>query len=222
MTWTRSPYIDLPGPGSPEPSTLNPEHSTLNTQPSGDIFAEKSRAAWGSSQAPEPRCDFSPGHVACPTVTSSVRALTLWRRSLYGLTLSEMKARPEMPGFFARNMAPLIRAFLGPSLSPFEFAVVSPPKRRHPGRENFASRMCALIAQELSLPYIDDFAICHSRKRVDAEFSLGIPPERMPRQRNIIVIDDILTTGSTLMAMHSLILSTGRNPILLCAVLNRK
>lgn len=124
-----------------------------------------------------------------------------------------------MSRFFAVNMAKLISSVIGSSLNPDQFIIVSPPKRRHPGEQNFASRMCGQIAQLLKINYLDDFALCRTRQRVDPYFYLGGP---VPDQSNIIVIDDIITTGSTLIAMHSLIKSIGKNPIFFAAILNRR
>lgn len=124
-----------------------------------------------------------------------------------------------MPDFFANNLSKLIRSVIGRYPDPAQFVIVSPPKRRHPGKENFASRMCAAIAEIIGIPYIDDFALCRTRERVNATFSLGA---QVPPQKNIIVIDDIVTTGSTLIAMDRLIQSIGRNAMFFAGILNRK
>lgn len=207
MDYERQPFMDIPSPGAPAAGEKE------------DIFAEKSRAAWHSREVAVPRCDFSSGKAALTPVSGGFRAVSLWRRSVYGMSLGEIKEAPDMPAFCARHLSALVSSVIGKCLSPDEFAIVSPPKRRHPGRENFASRMCALVAAELGLEYVDDFAICRSRQRIGAQFSIGAC---VPRQKNIIVLDDIITTGSTLAAMHRLLQSIPRNGIYFAAILNKK
>lgn len=165
-----------------------------------------------------PRCDFSPGKRAISSLSPYTCAISLWRRSTFGMTLEQIKETRDMPEFFANNIAPLISSVVGLSLDPEQFVIVAPPKRRHPGKENFASRMALMISHRLGIPFIDDFAVCRTRKRIDPEFHINAP---LPEQKNIIVVDDILTTGSTLQAMSRLIAGAGRNAIFFAGILNK-
>lgn len=211
MTWQRSRFITI-DPTSPEPPPTDAGQY-------GDILASKSRTPWGHGTQPEPRCDFSPGHVTLTPITGGARVATLWRRSPYGRTLSEIKTSDQMLSFMAPKISEFISSIIGPSPHPESYIIVSPPKRRHPGKQNFASRLCSLVAQHLRLTYIDDFATCRTRARINPEFTIAVP---LPPQPAIIVIDDILTTGSTLTAMHAIITAAGKSPILIAAILNRK
>lgn len=181
-----------------------------------DIFADRKRKAWNEGHKEIPRCDFKPGRARIH-LYDGFRIITLWRRSIMGMTFEQVKESDDMVRFFADNMAPFIRQVIGSSLDPSQFAIVVPPKRRHKVR-NFATEVAKLIAPQIGIPFYEDFCECHSRARVNAVFT----PNFIPDQKNILVVDDFCTTGSTLIAMHRLLDSIGKNSIVFAAVLNKK
>lgn len=181
-----------------------------------DIFAEKKRKSWHEDNADLARCDFQPGKAAL-SLRGDFRAITLWRRSVKGATLSEIKESQEMIPFFIEHLSNLVSSVIGSSLLPEHFAIVAPPKRRHKVR-NFASMVASGIADRLGINFHDDFATCKSRQRINPEFFA----EFVPPEHNIIVVDDFITTGSTLIAMYDLLKSIGKNPIIFAGVLNKK
>lgn len=180
-----------------------------------DLFAEKKRAAWKDVQVDEARCDFSPNRMRI-TNRGGVFFITLWKKSVYGRTLTDIKGDEEMVGFFADNIAPLIRSVLGSFLSPEDFAIVTTPKRRHLTR-NFASMISARLAELLGLPFFEDCAHAPSKHRVGAVFSAN----NIPPQRNIIVFDDFVTTGQTLVSMQNLLKSHGKNCVFFAGINNK-
>lgn len=180
-----------------------------------DLFAEKKRAAWKDVQVSEARCDFAPDRMRL-TNRGGVFFITLWKKSVYGRTLTDIKADDAMVGYFADNIAPLIRSVLGSFLSPDDFAVVTTPKRRHKER-NFASMISARLAELLGLPFFEDCALAHSKHRVGAVFSAN----NIPPQRNIIVFDDFVTTGQTLVSMQNLLKSHGKNCVFFAGINNK-
>lgn len=180
-----------------------------------DLFAEKKRAAWKGVQVDEARCDFSPNRMRI-TNRGGVFFITLWKKSVYGRTLTDIKGDDEMVGFFADNIAPLIRSVLGSFLSADDFAVVTTPKRRHKER-NFATMIAEKIGKHLGLPFYDDCAFAPSKHRVGTVFTAN----NIPPQRNIIVFDDFVTTGQTLVSMQNLLISHGKNAIFFAAINNK-
>ena len=215
--------------------TSNPRFPVPNS-----LFAERKRAAWKDVQTDEARCDFAPDRMRL-TNRGGVFFITLWKKSVYGRTLTDIKADDAMVGYFADSIAPLIRSVLGSFLSPDDFAVVTTPKRRHGNRasrtqsracssyaeaqpiegvaneRNFASMISGRIAELLGLPFFEDCALAHSKHRVGAVFSAN----NIPPQRNIIVFDDFVTTGQTLVSMQNLLKAHGKNCVFFAGINNK-
>ena len=68
---------------------------------SKDLFAEKKRAAWKDVQQAEARCDFAPNKVRISYRNPSFGIISLWKKSLYGRTLTDIKSDPDMIEKFA-------------------------------------------------------------------------------------------------------------------------
>ena len=184
---------------------------------SKDLFAEKKRAAWKDVQQTEARCDFAPNKVRISYRNPQFGIISLWKKSVYGRTLTDIKADPDMVEFFAVNVAKLVGQILGSSLSLGDWAIVTSPKRRHKER-NFASLVSARLADLLGIPFYEDVAECHSKHRVGAVFTFGKEP---PRERNIIVFDDFVTSGATMISMRELFLPLGKNLVFFTGINNK-
>ena len=184
---------------------------------SKDLFAEKKRAAWKDVQQDEARCDFAPNKVRISYRNPQFGIISLWKKSVYGRTLTDIKADPDMVEFFAVNVAKLVGQILGSSLSLGDWAIVTSPKRRHKAR-NFASLISARLAELLGIPFYEDVAECHSKHRVGAVFTFGKEP---PKENNIIVFDDFVTTGATMISMRELLLPLGKNLVFFTGINNK-
>lgn len=184
---------------------------------SKDLFAEKKRAAWKDVQQAEARCDFAPNKVRISYRNPAFGIISLWKKSLYGRTLTDIKSDPDMVEKFAEGMNTLIRQILGHSLASGDWCIVTSPKRRHKER-NFASLISARLATLLGVNFYEDLAECHSKHRVGAVFTLG---KEAPKERNIIVFDDFVTTGATMISMRELLLPLGKNLMFICAINNK-
>lgn len=201
--------IEVPSLDVPELGAL------LVSDKSKDLFEEKKRKAWKELDVAEARCDFSPNRMRI-TNRGGVFFITLWKKSVYGRTLTDIKGDDDMVGFFADNITPLIRSVLGSFLSPDDFAVVTTPKRRHKER-NFATLIAIRIAEMLGLPFFEDCAFAPSKHRVGTVFTAN----NIPPQRNIIVFDDFVTTGQTLVSMQNLLVSLGKNCVFFAGINNK-
>ena len=179
---------------------------------SKDIFAEQKRHAWDKSV--EARCDFS--RKVRITRRGDVFFISLWQKSLYGRTLTDIKSDDSMVSFFAENVAPLIAEVLGKTLQNGGWCIVTTPKRRHKVK-NFATRISENIAKLLGIPFYEDVAFCHSKKRIGAVFTLNV----LPTENNCIVFDDFVTTGSTLKAMRTLLLENKKNCMFFTGINNK-
>ena len=199
------------------------EAPDLNVLPEGcrneakDLFAPKERKAWKEVQQAEARCDFAPNKVRISYRNPEFGIISLWKKSLYGRTLTDIKSDESMVEFFAVGMNKLIRQILGHSLSNGDWCIVTSPKRRHKTR-NFASLISARLAEMLAIPFYEDLAECHSKHRVGAVFTFGTEP---PKEKNIIVFDDFVTTGATMISMRNLLLPFGYNMVFMTGISNK-
>ena len=191
-------------------------HSALHSPLSKDLFAEKKRAAWKDVQQAEARCDFAPNKVRISYRNPAFGIISLWKKSVYGRTLTDIKADPDMVEKFAEGMNTLIRQILGHSLADGDWAIVTSPKRRHKER-NFATLIAMRIAEQLGLPFFEDCAFAPSKHRVGTVFTAN----NIPPHRNIIVFDDFVTTGQTLVSMQNLLVSLGKNCTFFAGINNK-
>lgn len=179
--------------------------------PQPDIFAQKVRKHWDNSI--EARCDFK--LTVRLTKRSGVYFITLWQKSLYGRTLSEIKGDNSMISYFAKAIAPVIKDVLGDHLDKGNYCICTTPKRRHKIK-NFATLISTEIAEIIGIRFYEDVAIAHSRQRINAVFTLN----NLPAEQNIIVFDDFVTTGQTLSAMANLLDPLGKNLIFFAGINN--
>lgn len=184
------------------------------TQANGkDIFSTR-RKSWHEDTAALARCDFAPNK-ATTRLVRLFRVHCLWKKSLYGRTLAEIKSDSTLIEFVAANMAGFITQSIGNNLHPRHWVIVTPPKRRHL-QHNFASIVAARIAEKIGIAYLDDVATCRTRQRINPDFTLEI----IPAQHNVIIFDDFITTASTMTAMHHILTQAGKNTIFFAAVNN--
>lgn len=161
-----------------------------------DIFADQKCKKWHALSTEEARCDLKP----CIRLTKrGVFFITVWKKSLFGRTLKELKADRSMVDVFASNIVPVIQGIIGQNLDPSHFAVICAPRRRHLDW-NFGHESAAALARRLGLQFYPDSCKARSKMRVGAIFD----PQNVPPHKNLIVYDDIVTTGQTLTSMQNL------------------
>ena len=176
-----------------------------------DIFAEKKRKGWDKSV--EARCDFTPK----PRLTrrSGLFFLSYWQKSIYGRTLTEIKADDAMVPFFTETISHLISEILGDHLQSGGYCIITTPKSRHKVL-NFATRISILIAEKLGIPFYEDVCSCRTKQRVGAIFDVNI----VPKEQNIICFDDFVTTGQTLQAMQRALAPYNKNIVFITGINN--
>ena len=177
-----------------------------------DLFAEQKRKGWDKTV--EARCDFTPR----PRLTrrSGLYFLSYWQKSVYGRTLTEIKADDTMVPFFSCTIASYISEVIGPQLSKGDWCIITTPKRRHLVK-NFATRISEDMARRLNIPFYEDVCSCRSKQRVDAIFDVNI----VPKEQNIICFDDFVTTGQTLQAMQRALEPFNKNLLFFSGINNK-
>ena len=177
-----------------------------------DLFAEKNRRDWAHNDGA--RCDFQSRPMLA--YRTGLFFLAVWKRSVYGKTLSEIKADDALIPKVAEATAALLADVLGHNLAAGGWSVITTPKRRHLQR-NFASLVADRIASLLGIPFYEDVALCRSKQRVNATFTINL----CPSEQNIIVFDDFVTTGQTMLSMKRLFQPTGKNLVFIAAINNK-
>lgn len=178
--------------------------------PVRDIFAVNKRKAWDKSL--QARCDFSPCH---RLTHRGVWFFSIWKKSLTGRTLVDIKSDPTQIARFSAAVSDFIVDVIGNALDVGAWAICSSPKRRHKVN-NFAANVATNIAGRLNIPFYEDVALCRSKQRINAVFDLNV----LPKEPNIIVFDDFVTTGSTLNAMDNLLKPLGKNVLFFAGINN--
>ena len=197
---------DIAMPSMPDIS-LNAE-----VKEKSEIFSIDKRKSWDKSV--EARCDFQ--YKLRLTRRASTNFISIWQKSVFGRTLTDIKSDDTMISYFVENISKLIRECMSDNLSNGSWAIVATPMRRHK-EHNFASLIAEGIAESLGIPFYFDCAHCHSKQRVGAVFSAN----NIPREPNVIVFDDFVTTGSTLLAMKNLLQEHGKNTVFFCGINNK-
>ena len=189
-----------------------PNWNEDDSLPKKDIFAVEQRKAWDKSV--ESRCDFTPKLRL--TRRASTNFISLWQKSIFGRTLTEIKADDSMVQFFIDSLVPIINECVGYHISSGNWAIVTTPMRRH-REHNFASRIAEGIGNTLGIPFYFDCAHCQSKQRVGAVFL----PNNIPSEQNVVVFDDFVTTGSTLLAMKNLLHEHQKNTVFITGINNK-
>ena len=197
--------FDLSEIGIGEASSSASSSLSSSPAPVKDLFAEESRKGWHKPDTMEARCDLSVERLTM-SPHASVPVVSIWKKSIKGRKLTDIKADDSMVAYFADHLTPVIQRVLGNYLRDGHWAICATPKRRHL-TQNFACRIASEIGSRLQIPYYEDVAIAHSRQRVAVEFDLGV----LPAEPNLIIFDDFVTTGSTIAAMKRLLDPLGKN-----------
>lgn len=125
--------------------------------------------------------------------------ISCFKKSEQGYPLSTIKADFSNVGLFADAALNVIRRVIGLHHND-DWALLTTPKRRHK-ETNFAESVCLVIAEKLGIPFYRDAITAKTRQRINPQFTLNVDIQ----EHNIIVFDDILTTGATLDAVNKLL-----------------
>lgn len=142
-----------------------------------------------------PLCDLSP-RPAMHRIWDTVY-FSQFKRSKDGRPFLEIKSSRDD----AKTLADAAVAFIRLLVRSFDgWAIVTTPRRRHDDMFHFATEICGLIAADLGIPFYDGAVATANRERLHPDFILlrEIP------ERRVIVYDDIVTTGATLIATSAL------------------
>ena len=118
---------------------------------------------------------------------------------------------------FAENLCDYLIRTYGKSLPFGSWCLCTAPRRRHTECFHFATEICRAAASMLGLPFYEGAITCKNRDRLHPEMELVINPEEV----NVILYDDVMTTGVTLREARQLLMAQGHNVVQVVAIRNQ-
>jgi hypothetical protein len=138
------------------------------------------------------RCNMKPA-IAC-RVKSGHRYVSLFASSKEGMTLEEIKNSRKCERQMAKAVTEHLTEFLGMQLQSNGWAMITTGRRRHRDGYHFATAVCKAVAEQLGLVFYEDAIECGNSNRLKPELKML----QEPKERNLILFDDIITTGTTM------------------------
>ena len=120
-----------------------------------------------------------------------------------GQPLAEIKNKGNIY-MFADGALEYLKNLLGDNFSKGDWCLMTTPRRRHTGF-HFATAICEIMAEDLQIPFYKDAVTCLNHNRISPVFEMKI----WPKEKNVILYDDILTTGCTMKATRELLTEAG-------------
>ena len=134
-----------------------------------------------------------------------------------GRPIAEIKEDRNLVYPFAMNLVDYLERSLGSNLSAGGWCICTTPRRRHLDGFHFATEICRRAAAELSIPFREGVVTAKNRGRIEPEFSLAADPE----EPNVILYDDIITTGITVRETRRLLTEAGHTVFPVIAIRNQ-
>ena len=129
---------------------------------------------------------------------------SLFKTGKQGKPLEELKNKGNTY-MFADTALEYIRAEIGDNLCDADWCILTTPRRRHAEGFHFATEICKIMADALDIPFYKDAFICMNKQRINAQFE----QQKYPTEKNVLLYDDIITTGSTIKAARDLLIEAG-------------
>ena len=140
---------------------------------------------------------------------------SLFKTSKTGEALEDLKKEENVP-LFARTAAELIQHTLQGILIDGDWCILTTPRRRHREGFHFATEVCRLISDIIEVPFYENAFESENTRRMDPIFNMLIDPP----QKNVIIYDDILTTGYTMQEVKTQLTDSGHVTFLVVSIDN--
>ncbi len=133
-----------------------------------------------------------------------------------GKPLEEIKADPGNVEPFAENLCDYLVETLGENIGKNDWCMVTTPRRRHKKGFHFSTEICRNAAEKLGIPFYIDAFSAENRNRIEPDFKM----EKKPKEKNVIVYDDIVTTGQTIRTVRQQLIDAGYVTMLVIGIKN--
>ena len=132
-----------------------------------------------------------------------------------GENIKAIKENPDNAALFAACLVDYALKTLGNNLAAGGWCMMTTPRRRHKNF-HFSTMLCATAAKALSMTFYEDAVTAKNRNRIEPEFELVIDPP----ERNVLLVDDVVSTGETLRTTRRLLLDAGHTVLAIAAIRN--
>ena len=168
----------------------------------------KRRAAWSKV---EKRCDLK--RRVKQHLHGGMSYTTLFECGKRGIPIAAIKEDAANVEPIAYCLVDYLSQTLGDRIEgAADWSMVTTPRRRHRDGFHFATEISRTAAENLHLPFVTNAFRAEDRNRIDPHFELISDPA----ESNVILFDDIVTTGSTIRACRQLLVEGGH--CVLCVI----
>ena len=161
------------------------------------------------------RCDMKP-RIAIREKNGH-RYISLFASSKEGMTLEEIKNSRKCEKQIAQAVTEHIRESLGNNLAGTGWAMITTGRRRHREGYHFATAVCKTAAKKLGIRFYEGAIECGNADRLKPELTLKTEPE----EKNLILFDDIITTGTTMSRTTELLAGKGYTVLTVIGIRNQ-
>ena len=145
-----------------------------------------------------------------------------WYTSLHviskeGKTLDEIKNDKKCERQLVGELVEYIQQAMGKNLAGNGWAMITTGRRRHREGYHFATEVTRKAAQRLGIPFYDGAISCGNANRLKPKLTI----ERRPEEKNLILFDDIITTGTTAAKTIELLEGEGYTVITIVGIRNQ-
>ena len=167
-------------------------------------------AAWGTVQK---FCDLKERPMI--RTHSGMWVHGLMKSGKEGKPLEEIKTAENVP-YFVETAFRFVMETLGLNLRTSGWCIATTPRRRHKSGFHFATQVCYGLSENLCIPFYEDIAICENRVRLNPIME----QIKFPEEKNIVLYDDIWTTGMTMITTRDLLIDSGYTVFPVVSIIN--
>ena len=173
---------------------------------------EQKGKAWNTRGA---RCDMKL-NIASRT-KGGHRYTSLHAVSKEGQTLEEIKNDRKREKQLTGELVEYISEAMGRNLAANGWAMITTGRRRHREGYHFATEICRKTAKALGIPFCEGAVSCGNANRLKPKLTI----DKRPAERNLILFDDIITTGTTAARTIELMESEGYTVVTIIGIRNQ-
>lgn len=145
-----------------------------------------------------------------------------WYTSLHavsksGKTLEEIKNDKKCEKQLVDELTDYITKATGGNLAANGWAMITTGRRRHRDGYHFATEVSRKAAKRLGIPFYDGAISCGNANRLKPVLTI----QQKPKEKNLILFDDIITTGTTAARTVELLAGEGYTVITIIGIRNQ-